>query len=213
LGVRASSNKRYSSYTATGAKSLFRFTLDALHWHDVAKLANNRMETIVALIPAILLIWAIFIYNRLVRDRNRVLAAWSDIEVQLKRRHDLLPKLVDAVKQYAGYEQATLSTITELRTRAAIVTKIDQRGSLEAELGAGIQRLLALAEAYPDLKANQHFLDLQRNITEVENHLQYARRYYNGSVRIFNTHIDSFPDLLVAQAFGYRFADYFANED
>ena len=171
------------------------------------------MDIILALIPAALLIWGIIIYNRLVRDRNRVLAAWSDIDVQLKRRHDLLPKLVEAVKQYAGYEQATLSTIVELRGRAAAAEKISERGDLETALGGGIQRLLALAESYPDLKANENFLDLQRNITEVENHIQYARRYYNGAVNNLNTRIDSFPDLLVAQAFGYRYADYFAHEE
>lgn len=171
------------------------------------------METIVTLLLTALLVWGIFIYNRLVRDRNRVQAAWSDIDVQLKRRHDLLPKLVDAVKQYAGYEQATLTTIVELRRRAAAATKIGERGSLESELGTGIQRLLALAEAYPELKANQNFLDLQRNITEVENHIQYARRYYNGSVRNLNTRIDTFPDLLLARTFGYRYAEYFAYEE
>lgn len=171
------------------------------------------MDTIFLLISAAVLSWAIFIYNRLVRERNRVLAAWSDIDVQLKRRHDLLPKLVDAVKRYADYEQATLTTIVELRGRAAAATQIGERGDLEAELGAGIRRLLVLAEAYPDLKANQSFLDLQRNITEVENHIQYARRYYNGAVRILNTRIDSFPDLLIAQAFGYRYAEYFTLEE
>jgi LemA protein len=170
------------------------------------------MEMIVVLIVAAILLWAIFIYNRLVRDRNRVLAAWSDIEVQLKRRHDLLPKLVDAVKQYAGYEQATLATIVELRRRAAAAATIGDRGDLESELGHGIQRLLVLAEDYPDLKANQTFLDLQRNISEVENYIQYARRYYNGAVRNLNTRIDSFPDLLLAKAFGYRYAEYFAHE-
>jgi LemA protein len=193
--------------------SPFRFAFAFAHWHYVAKIAKSCMDIILALIPAALLIWAIVIYNRLVRDRNRVLAAWSDIDVQLKRRHDLLPKLVEAVKQYAGYEQATLSAIVELRARAAAATKIGERGDLETELGSGIQHLLALAEAYPDLKANQHFLDLQHNITEVENHIQYARRYYNGSVRNLNTRIDSFPDLLIAQAFGYRFADYFAHKE
>ncbi|MEJ2455571.1 MAG: LemA family protein [Candidatus Thiodiazotropha sp.] len=170
------------------------------------------MDTIVVLIFIALLVWAVFIYNRLVRDRNRVLAGWSDIEVQLKRRHDLLPKLVNAVKQYAGYEQATLSTIVELRSRAAAAATVGDRGDLEAELGDGILRLLAIAEAYPDLKANQNFLDLQHNISEVENHIQYARRYYNGAVRNLNTRIDSFPDLLIAKAFGYRYAEYFALE-
>ncbi len=170
------------------------------------------MDIIAALLLAAVLVWAIFIYNRLVRDRNRVLAAWSDIDVQLKRRHDLLPKLVEVVRQYAAYEQTTLQAIVELRQRAVASDRIAARGDLEAELGGGIRRLLALAEAYPDLKADQHFLDLQRNISEVENHIQYARRYYNGAVRNLNTRIDSFPDLLIARIFGYRYADYFANE-
>lgn len=170
------------------------------------------MNIIVVLLSVTLLLWAIFIYNRLVRDKNRVLAAWSDIDVQLKRRHDLLPKLVDAVKQYAGYEQATLTRIVELRNRAAAATLVGQRGSLEVELGLDIHRLLALAEAYPDLNANRNFLDLQQNITEVENHIQYARRYYNGAVRNINTRIDSFPDLLIARVLGYRHAEYFALE-
>ncbi|MEJ2405277.1 MAG: LemA family protein [Candidatus Thiodiazotropha sp.] len=171
------------------------------------------MTTTLILIIGAALVWAIYLYNRLVRDRNRVLAAWSDIDVQLKRRHDLIPKLVEAVKQYAGYEQATLSAITELRGQAKSATDIPERAQLETRLGSHIQRLLAVAEAYPDLKANQNYLDLQHNITEVENHIQYARRYYNGSVRNLNTRIDSFPDLLIARTLHYRYAEYFALED
>lgn len=171
------------------------------------------MDTIALIIFIALLAWAVFIYNRLVRERSRVSAAWSDIDVQLKRRHDLLPKLVTAVKQYAAYEQAALTAVVELRERAATATRIAQRGDLELELGAGIAGLLALAEAYPDLKASQNFLDLQRNITQVENYIQYARRYYNGAVRNLNTRIDSFPDLLIARMFGYRYAEYFAQEE
>jgi len=170
------------------------------------------MEAFAALSLLAVLVGTIFIYNRLVRDRNRVLAAWSDIDVQLKRRHDLLPKLIEAVKRYAAYEQATLSAVVELRGRAVTATGIRERGNLERELGDGIQRLLAIAESYPDLKANQNFLDLQRNISVVEDHIQYARRYYNGAVRNLNIRIDSFPDLLIARVFGYRYAEYFANE-
>lgn len=164
------------------------------------------------LLLAALFIWGVIIYNLLVRDRNRVLAAWSDIAVQLKRRHDLLPKLVDAVKQYAAYEQATLSAVTELRTRSEQVAAIAEKGRLETALGAGMHKLLLLAEAYPELKANLSFLALQRDITAVEDHLQYARRYYNGAVRSLNTRIDSFPDLLLARLFGYTHHDYFALE-
>ncbi|QEW05383.1 LemA family protein [Nitrincola iocasae] len=170
------------------------------------------MDTIFALITALALLWGIFSYNRLVRDHKRVLAAWSDIDVQLKRRHDLLPKLVEAVKQYASYEQATLLSTLELRVQAMSARQVSECGERELALAAGIQRLLVLAEAYPDLKANQNFLDLQRNISEVENYIQYARRYYNGSVRNLNSRIDSFPDLLVAKAFGYHHAEFFAYE-
>lgn len=156
--------------------------------------------------------WAIAIYNMLVRDRNRVRAAWSDISVQLKRRHDLIPKLVDAVKQYAAYEQATLERITELRRRSEDLRAVAEAAELERAVGGELQRLLALAEAYPELKANQSFLDLQHNLTEVENHIQFARRFYNGAVRRLNTRIDSFPDMLIARGFGFHPAEYFQLE-
>jgi LemA protein len=160
---------------------------------------------------------AVIIYNRLVRDRNRVASAWSDIDVQLKRRHDLLPNLVAAVRQYASYEQAALESIIELRARSEQVRSggagAGEIGIAEAALSAGVGKLFALVESYPDLKADENFLDLQRNISDVEQHIQYARRYYNGAVRALNTRIDSFPDLLVARAFGYRHAEYFETDD
>jgi LemA protein len=153
--------------------------------------------------------WAVWSYNRLVRDRHRVAAAWSDIDVQLKRRHELLPKLVEAVRGYADYERATLEAVTELRARSRQTDDPALRGRLEADLGAGMRRLLALAEAYPELKAGGNFLALQRDISDVENALQHARRYYNGAVRNLNTRIDSFPDLLLARALRYRYGVYF----
>ncbi|ANJ67326.1 hypothetical protein A9404_07970 [Halothiobacillus diazotrophicus] len=158
------------------------------------------------------LVWAIWIYNRLVRDRHRVLAAWSDINVQLKRRHDLIPKLVEAVQGYTAYEQATLQTLTALRTRSGQTEDPAARGALEAQITTGVHRLLALAEAYPDLKASANFLELQRDISAVEDSLQHARRYYNGAVRNLNTRIDSFPDLFIARTLGYRYAVYFQRE-
>jgi LemA protein len=164
-------------------------------------------------LAAAVLIYAIVLYNLLVRDRNRVATAWSDIDVQLKRRHDLLPKLVEAVRRYAAYEQATLESVTELRARSEQASGVPQIGALEGALGAGVRRLFALVEAYPDLKADAGFLDLQRNVSEVEQHIQYARRYYNGAVRALNTRIDSFPDLLVARGFGFHHADYFELDD
>ena len=168
------------------------------------------METylVIALIAA-LLIWGVIIYNQLVHDKNSSLAAWSDIDVQLKRRHDLIPKLIDAVKQYASYESSLLQSVTELRTQAKSIEKISERETVERELQAQIHKLIAVAEDYPELKANQNFLDLQNDISEVENDIQYARRYYNGAVRIINTRIDSFPDLIIARLFKYKYHEYF----
>ena len=154
-------------------------------------------------------LWMETIYNRLVRDRNRVASAWSDIDVHLKRRHDLLPNLVSAVRQYAGYERATLESITELRARSEQAAKVGDIGAAEQALGQSIGRVFALVERYPALKADQHFLHLQRNVSAVEADLQHARRYYNGAVRELNTRIDSFPDLLVARAFAYEYAEFF----
>ena len=164
---------------------------------------------IVILLPTL---WLIISYNLLVRDKNRVLTAWSDIDVQLKRRHDLIPKLIDAVKHYAEYESATMTRVTELRSQSEAISNIAEKGRLETELGSMITNLFALAEDYPDLKANQSYLDLQNNLTEVENHLQYARRYYNGAVRNLNVRIESFPDMFIAQLFGFQQAEFFQFE-
>ena len=167
---------------------------------------------ITLLVLGLPLLWVIISYNLLVRDKNRVLTAWSDIDVQLKRRHDLIPKLIDAVKQYADYETTTLNHVTELRVQSQSMANIVKKSELENELGSAIGHLIALAEDYPDLKANQSYLDLQKNLTEVENHLQYSRRYYNGAVRNLNVRIESFPDMVIAQIFGYQKADYFQFE-
>jgi len=153
--------------------------------------------------------WLVIIYNLFVRDKNRVLAAWSDIDVQLKRRHDLIPKLIDAVKQYADYESSTLSAITVLRSESADTSGIEKKGQIESQLSTKLHQLIALAEDYPDLKANQSFLDLQKNLTDVENHIQYARRYYNGAVRNLNIRVDSFPDMLIARTFRFIPAEFF----
>jgi LemA protein len=159
------------------------------------------------------LLWGIVIYNRLVGDKNRVLAAWSDIDVQLKRRHDLIPKLVDAVKRYAAYESATLAEVTALRARSEQTVSIAEIGGVETQLAGKVRHLVALAEDYPDLKADDAFLTLQKDLTDVENTIQYARRYYNGAVRMLNTRIDSFPDILVARMFRFLGADYFELDD
>lgn len=160
-----------------------------------------------------LLFYAVFIYNRLVRDHQRTLAGWSDIEVQLKRRHDLIPKLVDAVRQYADYEQAALENVTALRNEAREIRDAAAQGELESGISRGLLSIFALQEAYPELKADRSFLQLQTDISEVESDIQYARRYYNGAVRNLNTRIESFPDLLLARMFAYRQADYFEFEE
>lgn len=160
-----------------------------------------------------LLAWAIFLFNRLVRDRNRVKAGWSDIDVQLKRRYDLIPKLVAVVDGYAGFERTTLKTLIELRSRSAAVTDVATKGSLETQLGSGLRQLMVLVEAYPDLKADQSFLQLQTQLTQTEDQIQFARRYYNGCVRNLNTRIQSFPDLLLAKGFRFLPASYFELDD
>ncbi len=157
----------------------------------------------------VLTIAGIVFYNRLIRSRNRVDTAWSDIDVQLQRRHDLVPRLVKAVDQYAKYERATLEAVTELRAEAMQQIDVRARGKVEEKLGAGLGRLIALAESYPDLKANENFLNLQNELVETENYLQFARRYYNGSVRDYNTMTESVPSNIVAALFNFSPREFF----
>ena len=155
------------------------------------------------------------LYNRLVRDRNRVDAAWSDIDVQLQRRHDLIPRLVTAVDQYAGYEKATLAAVTALRAEAVDLAgsgNLDALGNKELELDDGVRRLIAVAESYPDLKANENFLKLQKELAETENYLQFARRFYNGSVRAYNTRVETVPNNVIAGPFGFSQRDFYQKE-
>ena len=151
----------------------------------------------------------VVLYNRLVRSRNRVSTAWSDIDVQLQRRHDLIPQLVKAVDAYAKYEKATLEAVTELRAEAMRAADVNARGEAELALSEGVGRLLALAESYPDLKANENFLKLQRELVETEDYLQFARRYYNGSVRDYNTMTETVPSNLVAGVFRFEPREFF----
>lgn len=163
-----------------------------------------------ALIALALAVYAIFIFNRLVRDRNLVRAGLSDIDVQLQRRHDLVPRLVEAVRGYAGFERSLLERVTELRARASDTDDIDSRDRNESELADGISRLVLLAEDYPDLKASENFRQLVDELVETEDLLQHARRYYNGAVRQFNTRVQQFPDLLLARTLGFREAAFFS---
>jgi LemA protein len=164
------------------------------------------------LVFAVAVVWGVVIYNRLVAHRVRVQTAWSDIDVQLKRRHDLIPKLVEAVQAYARYEAATLEEVLRLRGASDAERDPEARAGLERRLGERVHRLVAVAEAYPELKASRQFVDLQQQLTDTENQIQYARRYYNGAVRNLNVRIDSFPDLVVARMFRFRHAKFFELE-
>ena len=158
---------------------------------------------------ALLLCWAVFAFNRLVRLRNQVRTAWADVDVQLLRRHDLVPSLVTAVKTYAGHEQAVLAAVTELRGQAMAAQAPGKLGELESALQQGIGRLIALKEAYPDLKANQNFAELQQTLETIEGEIQMSRRYYNGAARDLNVKVESFPSNLVANLFKFLKAPYF----
>jgi LemA protein len=149
------------------------------------------------------------IYNRLVRNRNLVQEAWSGIDVQLKRRADLIPNLLEAVKGYMGHERGVLEQVTELRTRSRQAESVGERARAEGLLGAALGNLIAVAENYPDLKASQNFLELQRSLSDIEEQLQMARRYYNGAARNLNILIGSFPSNLIAQRFDFQPVEYF----
>ncbi|MDH3547301.1 MAG: LemA family protein [Gammaproteobacteria bacterium] len=166
------------------------------------------MKFIFIIIVALLVV-SVILYNRLIRSRNRVDTAWSDIDVQLQRRYDLIPNLVKAVDQYASYERATLEAVTELRAEAMQRTDVEERGVAEEQLSAGVQRLIALAEDYPDLKANENFLSLQKELVETEDYLQFARRYYNGSVRDYNTMTETVPSNIIAASFDFKARGFF----
>ncbi len=167
------------------------------------------MVTTLIAVLALVAVVGVVLYNRLIRSRNRVDTAWSDIDVQLQRRHDLIPRLVKAVDQYAKYERATLEAVTELRTEAMQLADVGARGKAEEKLGKEVGRLLAVAESYPDLKANENFLNLQNELVETEDYLQFARRYYNGSVRDYNTMTATVPSNIVAGMFDFTEREFF----
>ncbi|WP_426687898.1 LemA family protein [Rhodanobacter ginsengiterrae] len=154
-----------------------------------------------------------WMFNRLVRDRNQVHTAWSDVDVQLQRRHDLVPVLAESVRGYATHEGDLLARLAAERSAARTSHGAASRGAAETVLGQDVTRLIALGEAYPELKASSNFLQLSRELVDVEDAIQHARRFYNGSVRQFNTHLQRFPDLLVARAPKFQTAKFFAADD
>jgi LemA protein len=162
---------------------------------------------------AVVLAYLVWAYNQLVSLSKRADAAWSDIDVQLKRRWDLVPALVETVKGYARHESSTLERVVAARGQAAESKSIAERATRELDLAAAVGRLFAVAEAYPELKANQNFQDLHKNLVEVEDNIQYARRYYNAVVRDWNTLVERIPSAWVAAAAGYGQRAYFQLDD
>jgi len=159
-----------------------------------------------------LLLWVLYAFNRLVRQANLVREAWSGIDVQLKRRHDLVPSLVDVVKAHAGFERGVLEEITRLRGGAQSPRASPDLQDRENMLTARLKSVLAVAEAYPELRASRSYLDLQTQLVDVEDQLQMARRYYNGAVRDYNIAVESFPSNLVATAFRFPLETFFQVE-
>lgn len=168
----------------------------------------------IALLAAVALLAAgIWLYNRLIALRNLARQGFADIDVQLKRRADLVPQLVESVRGYASYEKALLVTVTELRGTALAAQDSAARFALERQLGERLQQLVVLQENYPQLKADANFRDLAAKLVEVEDHLQYARRFYNGAVQQYVTRLETFPDIVVARLFGFRSLPFFETDD
>jgi LemA protein len=164
--------------------------------------------------------YGVWVFNRLVADRNLVAQGFADIDVQLKRRADLVPRLVEVVRGYAAYERATLEAVVGLRAQARQAAERDapagshgERLAVEAQLGGALARVLMLQESYPQLKADANFRDLSAKLVEVEDQLQYARRFYNGAVKQYATRLQTFPELIVARLFAFRAPAFFEAED
>jgi LemA protein len=164
---------------------------------------------IVLAVAVVLVIWVIFAYNRFVTLIQRTKEAWADIDVQLKRRYDLIPNLVESVKGYATHEREAFENVPKARAAAMGASGPAEKGEAENMLSGALKSLFAVAEAYPDLKANQNFLSLQTELSDTENKIQAARRFYNGNVRDLNTGLQSFPGNVIAEVFHFEPKEYF----
>ena len=173
------------------------------------------MIAIIIIVVIVVLVALIFVaqYNGLVRLRNRIDNAWSQIDVQLERRHDLIPNLVETVKGYASHEKETLENVVKARNQAVAATGAAQQGQAENVLTGALRQLFAVAEAYPDLKANQNFLQLQEELTSTEDRVAYARQFYNDSVVKYNNKIHSIPSNIIAGMFNFHEREYFEGEE
>jgi LemA protein len=185
---------------------------------SLTPMGGEPLDYIIVGLIGLMLGYGIWLFNRLVSDRNLVAQAFADIDVQLKRRADLVPQLVETVKAYAAYERQTLQAVVELRARATALAERERRPSTsrfgtESELGASLKKLILLQENYPQLKADQNFRDLSAKLVEVEDQLQHARRFYNGAVKQYVTRIQTFPDIIVARLLAFRTAAFFETDD
>jgi LemA protein len=162
---------------------------------------------------ALVLLYGIYLFNRLVRIRNRVDNGWSQIDVQLRRRYDLIPNLVETVKGYAAHERELFETVAEARSRGLAASTVGDQAQAENQITSGLRQLLAVAENYPDLKANQNFLALQEELTATESKIAYARQFYNDQVMRLNTLVQAFPSTLVARLFGFGAREFFDIEE
>jgi LemA protein len=169
---------------------------------------SNFLWVIIA-IAALIILWAIFAFNRLISFRNRVKEAWSDIEVQLKRRYDLIPNLIETVKGYAAHERGVFEKVTEARTKAMGAQSVQEHQEADNFLSATLKTLFAVAENYPDLKANANFLDLQRELADTENKIQAARRFYNSVVQEYKNALEMFPSNVIANTFNFKAEQFF----
>ncbi|HAA03349.1 MAG TPA: hypothetical protein DCZ69_00210 [Syntrophobacteraceae bacterium] len=179
-------------------------------------LGGGKVVTTIILVVVLIGVglYAVGLYNALVRGRNEVKSAWSSIDVQLKRRHDLIPNLVESVKGYAGHERGTLDAVVKARQQAMTFTgNIQERAQLENALSQTLRSLFALAEAYPDLKANQNFLQLQEELAGTENKIGFARQYYNDAAMRYKNRVEMFPGSLIAGAFNFQPEPFFQLED
>ena len=167
------------------------------------------MLTIIIVVLAVIILWVVLSYNGLVSLNTCSDEAWSDIEVQLKRRYDLIPNLVNTVKGYATHESTVFEKVTTARTQALQAGNMAEKGQAENILTGALKSVFAIAEAYPDLKANQNFLALQNELSDTENKIQAARRFYNGNARDLNVKIDSFPSNIIASAFKFTKKEFF----
>jgi len=173
----------------------------------------STLSWVILGIILVVFLWLVGVYNSLIKAKNRTEEAWADIDVQLKRRYDLIPNLVETVKNYTKHERELFEKVTQARTAAMNAGTVKEHGEAENMLAGALKSLFAVAENYPDLKANQNFLELQQELTDTENKVQAARRFYNSNVRDFNIKIQTFPNNLVAKILGFKEKDFFEVEE